>query len=238
MTTFASRPRALGRIAGLFYLVLVVAGGFAHLFARAEVHIDGDASATAANIAANPDLFRLGFAADIVAAIAFVSLGLALYRMFQNTDRRSAGALVIFVCVGASMMLSNLVLHMAALLVATDASYESAFGEDGADALVLLALDLHAHGYAVAGVFFGLWLLPLGYLAVKSGYFPRLLGVLLMAAGVSYLVKTVLPYLAPDLPEIVYTIVGIPTFAELLTVLYLLIIGAKRPRAQASPPAA
>lgn len=220
--------KAVARLAGVFYLIVVLAGMFAHLFARAEVHVKGDAAATAANIVANPDLFRLGFVADIVMATAFVFLGLALYRLFESADKRAAGALVIFVSVGAGMVLVNLVFHFAALLIATDSSYASSLGQDGSDSLVLLMLELHGHGYTVAGIFFGLWLLPLGYLGVISRFFPRILGIVLVLGGVSYLIDTVLIYLVPDLPEIVHTIIGIPTYAELVTVLFLLIFGVRR----------
>lgn len=220
--------KAVARLAGFFYLIVVLAGMFAHLFARAEVHVKEDAALTAANIVANAELFRLGLVADIVMTIAFVFLGLALYRLFESVNKPAAGALVVFVCVGAGMILVNLVFHLAALLIATGPSYADAFGQAGSESLVLLMLELHSHGYTLAGIFFGLWLLPLGYLGMTSRYFPRLLGILLVLAGVSYLIDTVLIYLVPDLPEFVHTLIGIPTYAELVTVLFLLVVGVRR----------
>lgn len=222
-------PKRLARTAGALYLLMAGLGVFAHLFVREGVHVPGDAAATMQNIVANAALFRYGLVADIVMATVFVFLGLALYLLLQHVDQRAAGVMVIFVTVGAGMMLVNLLFHHAALLVATDASYASALG-GGSDALALLLLDLHHYGYTIAGVFFGLWLLPLGYLALKSGMFPRALGVLLMVASLSWLVDTLMRFSAPDLPEIAHFLITVPTFAEFWLLLYLLIKGVRTPR--------
>src|SRR5450759_851622 len=67
------------------------------------------------------------------------------------------------------------------------------------NALAMLLLDLQHYGYAIAGIFFGLWLMPLGYLAVKSGMFPKALGVVLVVGGASYLVDKLAAFVAPEL---------------------------------------
>lgn len=227
-------PKALARIAGALYLLLVVLGVFAHLVVRGRVYVPGDASATAENIVANAALFRLGFVADVAMATVFIFVGIALYRLLKHVDERSAAAMVVFVSVGAGMILVNLLFHYAALLVATDAPYVSALGVEGSDALVLLLVDMHHYGYFIAGVFFGLWLLPLGHLAFRSGMFPRLLGVLLMIAFVSYLVDTLMRFLLPDLGEVVHEIITAPsTVAEFWLIAYLLIRGVKVPQSSA-----
>ena len=135
--------------------------------------------------------------------------------------------MVVFVAVGAGMILANLLLHQAALLVATDTTYEAL----RSDELVLLLLDLHQVGYTLAGVFFGLWLLPLGYLAYRSGLFPRSLSILLAVAGGSWIVDTLAVFLFPDLPAMVHTILTAPTFAEFWLIAYLLIRGVRTPAA-------
>jgi hypothetical protein len=135
---------------------------------------------------------------------------------------------VVFVAVGAGMILVNLVFHHAALLVATDLSYGD-LGSQSSDGLVLLLLDLHGHGYTLAGIFFGLWLLPLGYLAYQSGLFPRLLSVLLIVAGVSWIIDTLVSFLWPDVPGIVHAVITAPTIAELWLIAYLVIKGVRTP---------
>ncbi|MFA9445958.1 DUF4386 domain-containing protein [Egicoccus sp. AB-alg6-2] len=216
-------PARLARLAGALYLLVCVLGAAAHLGVRAGIHVDGDAVATVQNLTANPTVFRLALVADIAMATIFVFVGVTLHLLLRHVDRHAAGAMMVFVAVGAGMILINLLLHQAALLVATDPTY----GAPGSDGLVLLLLDLHAHGYALAGIFFGLWLLPLGYLAHRSGLFPRSLGVLLVVAGGSWIVDTLVGFIAPDLPALAHTMLTAPTIAEFWLVLYLLVKGVR-----------
>jgi len=229
--------KRLARIAGALYLLMAVLGGLAHLGVRADIRVPGDAAATAANIAANPTLFRFSLVADIAMATIFVFVGVTLYLLLRHVDRHAAGALVVFVAVGAGMILVNLVFHHAALLVATDpAAY--ALDAHSSDGLALLLVDMHHHGYTIAGVFFGLWLLPLGYLAYRSGLFPRVLSILLVVAGAAWIAGTLVEFLWPDLPGVVHTIITAPTIAELWMVAYLVIKGVRAPRPDQLAPAA
>jgi hypothetical protein len=174
-------------------------------------------------------MFRLGFVADLVAATAGLFVAMALYRLFETVNRRVAAALVVFAGVAAGMMLTNLMFHFGALLVATNPEYASTLGAGGSDALVLLLLDLHSYGYTVGGILFGLWLLPMGYLAYTSGFFPKALGVVLMAACFGYLLDTFTRFLLPDLGEVGSLVFTIPAaFGEFWMVGYLLFVGARR----------
>jgi hypothetical protein len=171
------------------------------------------------------------FVADIVMATAWVFVGIALYLLFRQVDRH-AMAILVFVAVGAGMILINLVLHQAALLVATDSSFD-ALGSDG---LVVLLLDLHGHGYALAGIFFGLWLLPVGYIGYRSGLLPKLLSVLLMVASGAWIVETLVGFSFPDLPGILQAILEAPRLVEFWLIAYLLVKGVRTPdRGQLSP---
>lgn len=229
--------KRLARVAGGLYLLMCVLGGFAQLGVRGGIRVPGDAAVTAQNIVANPTLFRAGLVADIAMATIFVFVGVTLYLLLRHIDRNAAGALMVFVAVGAGMILVNLVFHHAALLVATDPSY-GALGAQSSDGLVLLLLDLHHYGYTIAGVFFGLWLLPLGYLAYKSGLFPRVLSILLVVAGGSWIAGTLAAMLWPDLPAVVHTVITAPTIAEFWMVAYLVINGVRTPRPDRLAPTA
>lgn len=227
MTTLEplTKPGTLARTAGIAYLLVCILGGWAQLGVRAGIHVPGDAAASARNLAGDATVFRLALVADIAMATAWVVVGVLLFRLLRHVHRPAAGSMVVFVAVGAGMILTNLVLHQAALLVATEPTY----GPISSDELVLLLLDLHQVGYTLAGVFFGLWLLPLGYLAYRSGLFPRLLSVLLAVAGGSLIVDTLATFLFPDLPAVVHTIITVPAFAEFWLVAYLLIKGVRTP---------
>ncbi|HXQ29193.1 MAG TPA: DUF4386 domain-containing protein, partial [Gemmatimonadales bacterium] len=111
---------------------------------------------------------------------------------------------------------------------ATDGSYPAAFGAAGASALVLLLLEIHHYGFLVAQIFFGLWLVPLGFLAYRSGLFPKALGVTLIVGGACYLVGMLAVFLVPDFGEKINTLVTIPSaIAEIWMVLYLLVVGTR-----------
>ena len=228
MTTLEppAQPRALARTAGIAYLLMAL-GAWAHLGVRASIHVPGDAATTVQNLTADAAVFRLALVADVAMAIAFVVVGILLSRLLRHVNWQAAGALVVFVAVGAGMILANLLLHQAALLVATDTVYETL----RSDELVLLLLDLHQVGYTLAGVFFGLWLLPLSYLAYRSDLFPRSLSILLALAGGSWIVDTLAAFLFPDLPAVVQAILRAPTLAELWLIAYLLTRGVRAPAA-------
>jgi hypothetical protein len=226
MTVVAARP--LARFAGLLYLILAVVGTWAQLFARAKVHVPGDAAATAANIVEHETLFRLGLGADILMATVFVLLGLALHRLTRHIHEAAATAMLVFVSVGAGSILLNLTLHAGALIAATEPAYRGSAG--GSGTLALLLLDLHAHGYVLSGVFFGLWLLPMGVLAWRSPMFPRWMGALLVVGSVAWVADPLLAYTLPDGPDVIRQVVSAPTWiAEFGFMLYLLIRGVRTP---------
>lgn len=221
-------PKRLARVAGILYLIVAILGGFAHLYARATVYVPGDAAATANNIVTNSGLFRLAFVADLIQATCFMLVGMALYLLLEHVNKNVGRAMVVFVTLSVAIICLNMVHHFGALLVATNATYASALGPDGSNALVLLLVDLHHYGYLVAQIFFGLWLLPLGYLAYKSGMFPRALGVLLMIACFSYLIDMLALFLVPNIGEAISTFVVVPAaVAELWMIGYLLVKGVK-----------
>jgi hypothetical protein len=136
--------------------------------------------------------------------------------------------LVVVVAIGTGMILFNVAGQYAALQVATDDSYANALGRPGSDALVLLLVEMQSYGFKIAGVLFGLWLLPLGYLAYTSGLFPRPLGVVLMVACSSYLIDTFAGFLGPGPTETFSTAVTLPAaVAEFWMVGYPLTVGVR-----------
>ncbi len=225
-----SAPKRLARIAGLLYLIVAIFGGFAFGYVLAKVYAPGDAAATAANVLANADLVRIGGVADLLQATVSVFVGLTLYRLLKHVNQHAASAMVVFIAIASAIMCLNDVFQFAAVRVATDGAYVAAFGAAGSHALVLLLLDLQHYGFLIAQIFFGLWLLPMGYLAYTSGMFPKALGVVLIVGGVCYLVNMLTLFLVPDFGAKINTFVIIPsTIAEIWMVGYLLVKGVKAP---------
>jgi hypothetical protein len=220
-------PQRLARIAGLFYLLLAFLT-IPIVYSRAKVYEPGDAATTTRNVVANADLFRVGFVAELAQAICMTFVALILYALFKHVNRGAALALVIFGALGIAIALGISVFHLAALHLATDASYQDAFGGQGPDALVLLMLHLQNDGYLIAQIYFGLWLLPMGYLAYTSRMFPRALGVVLIVACFGYLADSFTRFLAPDFGAAVSPFVVAPAvIAEPAMILWLLIKGVR-----------
>ncbi len=180
----------------------------------------------------------MGVVADLLQATVFLFLAMTLYLLLQEVSRNSARAMVILVAIATTMMCLVVGFQFAALLVATDPSYATAFGTAGSSALVLLLLDLQHYGFLIAQIFFGLWLVPLGYLAFRSGMFPRALSVLLVVGGACYLADMLVLFLVPEIGARINDVIVIPsTIAELWMIGYLLLKGIRSPRRAGATPA-
>jgi len=224
-------PKRLARIAGVLYLLVFISGVFAQGFVLPKIYAAGDAATTAGNVVANSGLARIGVVADLFQATVFVFLGMTLYILLKHVHQSAARAMVVIVAIGSAIICLNDVFTFESVRVATDASYVAALGAAGSSALVLLLLDIQHYGFLIAQIFFGLWLVPLGYLAYKSGMFPKALGVLLIVGGAGLLVEMLATFLVPDFGDKINVFVTIPSaIAEISMVLYLLVIGVKAPK--------
>jgi hypothetical protein len=222
-------PKRLARIAGVLYLLVGIFGGFAEGFVDPKMYVAGNAAATAGNVIANSGLVRMGVVAHLLDGTFFVFLAMTLYILLQHVHKSVARAMLVLVALATGIICLNAVFEFEGLRVATDAVNLVAFGTTGSNALVLLLLDTQHYGTLIAQVFFGLWLVPLGYLAYKSaGWFPKWLGVVLIVGGACYLVDLLAQFLVPDFGQNIHAFVVIPSaIAEISMVLYLLIIGVK-----------
>jgi Domain of unknown function (DUF4386) len=224
-------PKRRARIAGVLYLLVGIFGGFAQGFVYPTMYVAGDAASTVGNLLANSGLVRLGVVADFVDNTIWVFLALVLYRLLKHVNKSVASAMVVLVAIGAGITMLNAVFEFEALRVATGAVNLAGLGAPGSNALALLLVDAQHYGLLIASIFFGLWLVPLGYLAYKSGWFPKALGVGLIVGGACYLVDMLAAFLLPDIGKAISGYVTIPSaIAEVSMVLYLLVIGVKTPK--------
>jgi Domain of unknown function (DUF4386) len=224
--------KRLARIAGFLYLLVGISGGFAEGFVEPKMYVAGNAAATAGNVLANPELVRIGVVADLLDQTVFVFLALVLYGLLNHVHKGVARAMVVLVAVAAGISCLNAVFEFEGLRVATDSAYAAAFGAAGSNALVLLLLDSQHYGLLIAQIFFGLWLTPLGYLAYRSGLFPKALGVALMVGTLCYLVDVLALFLVPDFGQKIAGFIVIPSaIAEIWMVVYLLVLGVRTAKA-------
>ena len=169
---------------------------------------------------------------------------MTLYLLLKHVHLSAASAMVALVAIGTGIVCLNEIFEFEGLRVATGQVGSGAVGAVGSNALALLLLDTQHYGILIAQIFFGLWLVPLGYLAFISRLFPKALGVLLVVGGGCYLVDLLALFLVPDFSQTINTLVVIPSaIAEVSMVLYLLVNGVRTqqpgaPRAGALPNAA
>jgi len=221
-----------GRLAGLLYLLASIPGFFALLYVPSKIFVHGNATATANNIAAHEMLFRLGIAADLIGQALFIFVALALYYLLKGVNPRHALLMLTLILVAIPIAFVNELNSIAALVLARGADFLSVFDKPQRDALARLFLDLRGGGFDVAGIFWGLWLFPLGLLVYRSGFLPRILGVLLMIACWAYLANSFTSLVLPRYEAMVNRWISPLQLAEMVFMLWLLIKGA-RPRAMA-----
>jgi hypothetical protein len=206
------QPHSYARIGGALYLVIIVAGILGPLLTRDQLVVPDDAAATAANIAASPDLWRLGIALNVVMQLCDVPVMLILFLLLSPVNKSVAVLALLFNIVQTATLVANQLTLVAAQLLAADQA-----------GLTDVAIAAYSSGEALGLVFFGFTLLGTGYLIRHSRYLPWRIGLLIQIGGVAYIVNSFLLFVTPDLANIVLLI---PAFiAELSLALWLLIKG-------------
>ncbi len=219
-----------GRIAGALYLSLGLAGAFGIMYVPATLVVPGDPAVTAANVLARETLFRCGNAAELISAILLLFLALALHRLLGRVSASYARAMVLFVAVSVAVGFANALTNVAALAAFRGSDLLAAFDRSQAHALGAWFLDVHRQGIAINEIFWGLWLFPFGLLVMKSGFIPRIFGILLIVNGAAYLVVSLASLLAPAYADAVAQAMMLPVAAGELTIIpWLLIKGARVP---------
>lgn len=214
------------RIAGLLYLAIFVVAPFAFLVGRSTIVVGGDAVSTAENLVTNEGLFRWGMVAESAVFIIEIVLAAILYVILRPVSRSISLAAAFARVSEAVVQAVNLLTSILALLVVGGAGYLAAFEPEQLDALVLLFLDANEFVILVWGLLFALHLLLLGYLVYRSGFFPRILGVLLVLAAIGYFAESYGNILAPELGGVLATVVVVLAVpGELAFALWLVIKG-------------
>src|SRR5207248_6022124 len=204
-------PKRLARMAGVLYLAVGIFGAFAEGFVDLKMYAAGNAAATAGNVVANAGLVRMGVVAHLLDGTFLIFLALTLSILLKHVHKSVARAMLVLGALATGILCLNAVFLFEGLRVATESAYAAALGTAGSHALVLLLLDTQHYGTLIAQVFFGLWLVPLGYLAYRSGWFHRALGVVLVVGGICYLVDLLAAFLVPDFGKEIHAFVIIPS---------------------------
>lgn len=220
-----STPKLTARMAGILYFIVFVAAMFGPIYVQSTLVVPDDAAATAAAISRSPGLFRAGIGSYFVILLSEIPLTVLLYVLMRPINKTLSLMAAAFRIAMTIIHGLNLVNQLAALTLLSGADYLSIFDPNQLQGLMLFFLNAHELGWSIGMVFLAPHVVLLGYLVYQSGYMPKILGVLLVLAGVSYLIDGVALLLVPG-----YTVTPIVfaifiTVAELVFPLWLLVKG-------------
>ena len=218
-------PNKVARIAGFLYLLLIPFGCFGGMYIP-SITVPGNAVETINNITAHQMLFRLSIISALITPLVTILVALFLYKLFKAVNKDQAVLMVIFTVIAAPIVMLNQLSHFAVLSLLNGTGYLKVSSVDQLHYQVMLFLDLQHHGALITGLFWGLWLFPMGYLVLKSGFIPKIIGVFLIIAGFGYIIDSAAFFLSPGLNIAIvpYTFIG-----EVLMLVWLLFKGGKIP---------
>jgi len=218
---------------GLWYLGVGITGLLGFILIRESLYVDGDPAATAANLVDNATRARIGIGIDLALVITQTMAALWFYRLFRHIDSFAAASLAALGIVNAvAIMIAT---AFSATALATAIGDTPAPGGDSA-ANAQLLYDLNEATWSVAGIFFGLWLIPMGYLVLKSQTMPRALGFVLIAGGIGYILATYVGFLFPDAADTADSLTWVAAIGEFWIIGYLLAIGLRAPNTPQAVP--
>lgn len=209
-TTTIEHPRAMARIAGVFYLIITACALFSYLYVRGQVINVDDMAQTAANLAAHEQLYRFGFAAALIVVVCNLPMGFILCELLKVVNAHLARLALLFIIASTTLEAVNLCNYIEPLLAA-----------DEIQPLARGPIRMWSYAFSVSLTFFGVYCVLLGILVFRCGFFPRILGVLMIVAGVTYWLNAFRLFLALPIPYVQWvTFIG-----EQSMTLWLLVVG-------------
>jgi hypothetical protein len=224
--TVESSPQPYARIGGALYLAIIVLGAFAEGFVANKLIASGDAATTAANILAAPGLWRLSVAADLIVVLCAVPLLWIEYLLLRPVSRQLVVLAVFFNLVSLAVEAISKLFLLIVMPILGSTDFLKAFDPHQLQVLANIALSSHDIAFNIALLFFGFTCIVNGYLIFRSGYLPKFVGVLMQAAGLSYLVACFASLFAPALADLITPAILLPPLiGESSFCLWLLIKG-------------
>ena len=214
------------RLAGVLYLIITVAAIVAHFYVPSNIIVPGDATATANNIVNSATLFRVGgIGSELIVLLSEIVLSIILYELFRPVNRTVSLLAAVSRLVMTTIHGLNLINYFFVLILLSGAGFLSVFDAGQLNSLVMLFLEAHSYGFTIGIAFLTLHVFALGYLIFKSGYIPKILGVLFIAAGFGYLIDSFALLLSASYETTPALISALIAIAEIAFPLWLLIKG-------------
>lgn len=207
-----SKLLTISRTTGLLYLGLAVTGIISYAVIRSQIFVDGNPVETLSNLVNQEVLSRIGIATELALVLFQVLTALWFYRLFKKIDSFAAVLLAAFGIINA-----------VAILVASAFwfSAQTAAGAGDSANNVYGLFQIHDQIWTVSALFFGLWLIPMGYLAKKTKM-PRALSAFLIYGGILYVLSTFVIILLPSQVSLADLITIPATIGEFWIIGYLL----------------
>lgn len=219
-------PQAYARTGGVLYLIIIVAGILGELFVRNKLIASGDAAATAHNIMASPQLWRMGIAGDLIMHVCDIPLMFIFFVLLRPVNKNLALLNLLFNLIQTAVLVANKLNLLLPLFLLGNADYLKAFDPAQLQTLSSLFIKTHAYGFGLGLIFFGFVCLVEGYLIFKSGYLPKILGLMMQIAGLCYLINSFALIVAPTFAGKLFPAILFPCFiAELSLCLWMLVKG-------------
>lgn len=221
------------RFAGLFLFLMALTGGLGLFFIRSYVIVPGDAAATAANLVASEPAFRMAITGTLLAQVFMFFFGLALYRLFRETDKWLSMVLLASIMMTVGLGVVNQINNFGALFVLSQADFLKVFGPEQLNAIAMLFLrQANGPGQGLLEIFWVPYYFSFGLLIVRSGYLPKILGILLMLASAGFAANLLDKFLVPQFYPALFTRLAmtLSAISILPTMFWLLIVGAREPK--------
>ncbi|MEJ7646478.1 MAG: DUF4386 domain-containing protein [Chryseolinea sp.] len=219
-------PNVYARVGGVLYLIIIFAGLFAEIFVRGKLFVPGDATATANQIIASPFLWRVGICVDLIMQVCDIPLMVILYVLLRPVNRNLTLLNLLFNLIQTAVLVANKLNLVMALIFLGDVSYLKSIDPNQLHSLSYLSIKLHDHGLGVGLIFFGVVCIIEGFLIFKSGYFPKVLGVMMAVAGVCYIVNSFSLLLAPPVASLLFPLILLPcVIAEFSLAIWMIVKG-------------
>ncbi len=222
---YAKRPNA--RIAGFCYLLLVLTGFFTLAYIPAQLEAGNNPAAVVQKMAASKTLLRLGIVCGAVCYLSYLFLAFFLYRVFYSVHPQYTRLMALLVVVSIPISFVNLQNQLSILSLLDGEKFLQGLSAEQIQTQVLVYQSHYSNGIAVAGIFWGLWLLPFGYMVFRSGLMPKVLGILLMLGCLAYMVDFFVGNVFPGYAQSgISRYLHIPgSLGEIGSCLWLLIVG-------------
>jgi Domain of unknown function (DUF4386) len=214
------------RVAGVLFLISLVAGGIGEAYVPSKLIVSGDAAATVANIANHDLLYRLGFATFLVESFCDVTLALILYALLRPVNRQLSLLAAFFGLMATATFACAELFYFAPTIM--NAEYLKSFSTDQLNTVMLLSMKFSAYAGMIFTGYYGIAWLVRAYLMWKSTFLPKFLGALMGVGGLGFLVRNFLMILAPQYAADVFLMLMFP--GGLAMTIWLLIKGVDVPK--------